>query len=114
MEMINLYMDDERDTPKSFDKRTYTARETIEAINVGNVEYMSLDFYLGDDDMCGCGDGMDVLTWLEGEIFSGRWKDRGLKCPYIDLHSQHPEGLEKMRHATHRILKEAFRQEIMY
>lgn len=66
--MINIYLDDERQTPEIF-KRTYTAQETIKLLweNSGNVRILSLDHDLGDEAVAG--NGYQVLTWLEERVF---------------------------------------------
>ncbi len=66
--MINIYLDDERNTPEGF-KRTYTAQETVELLwkNSGNVGALSLDHDLGDEAVVGS--GYHVLTWLEDRVF---------------------------------------------
>jgi hypothetical protein len=66
---VRIYLDDDRETPNGYE-RTYTAPETIalleDCFSKGVlVEVLSLDHDLGEGD---CGNGYDVLLWLEEKI----------------------------------------------
>lgn len=65
--MVNIYLDDCRQTPSFYDIRTYTVEETIEELikNKGNVNFLSLDNDLGE----GLLEGYKVLDWLEEEFY---------------------------------------------
>lgn len=65
---VNIYLDDERVTPEGFDVRTYTKQQTIQQLikNEGNVNILSLDHDLGDEN--NVGNGYLVLLWLEQHV----------------------------------------------
>lgn len=63
MTKINIYLDDERVTPKGF-VRTYTVEETIKMIEENEVDILSLDNdlgFIGQPDK----EGFQVIRWLE-------------------------------------------------
>lgn len=98
---MNVYLDDERKTPDGF-VRTYSPKETIEILKENQVELLSLDHDLGDDE--GIGTGYDVLVWLEEEVFTEKYFKRGLNVPYIEIHSMNPVGVDKMRKLAVKIM----------
>lgn len=103
METISVYLDDERQTPDGF-VRTYTPKETIEILKTQQVEYLSLDHDLGDDENIGT--GYDVLVWLEELVFSNEYYEKyGFNVPCINIHSMNPVGKERMQRLAHKIMK---------
>lgn len=66
-EKINLWLDDERPMPASFNKHCRTAEEAIEVLKTGNVEYVSLDNYLGS----GYTMGFKVAEWIAEQAVAG-------------------------------------------
>ncbi len=86
---MKVYLDDERQTPKGW-VRTYTPSQTIELLQTGVVEELSLDHDLGDDD--GVGTGYDVLLWLEEQVIVN-----GFVSPkIIHVHSSNSSAKQKM------------------
>ena len=90
--MINIYLDDERDTPPGF-VRTYTVEETIELIkqNDGNIEKLSLDNDLG----IGLREGREVMSWVEEQAFNNTLKP----IPYLIIHTANPVAENQMMSA---------------
>lgn len=102
METISVYLDDERQTPDGF-VRTYTPKETIEILKTQQVENLSLDHDLGDDENIGT--GYDVLVWLEEAVFSGEFYEKyGFNVPWINIHSMNPVGKERMQKLANAIM----------
>lgn len=102
MKALYVYLDDERKTPEGY-VRTYTPKETIEILKTQQVEHLSLDHDLGDDENIGT--GYDVLVWLEESVFSGEYYEKyGFNVPWIDIHSMNPVGKERMQKLAHRIM----------
>lgn len=62
---MKVYLDDLRTEPDGW-VRTYWPDEVIEHLKTGQVEELSLDHDLGDDDR---GTGYDVLAWIEEQVF---------------------------------------------
>ena len=92
---LMLFLDDERHTPQGW-VRTYWPDETIEVLKGGDVEVLSLDHDLGDDER---GTGYDVLLWLEEAV-----KMRGFVPPsVISIHSDNAAVRDKMEAAIRQI-----------
>ena len=64
-EKINIYLDDERESPKCF-IRTFTVDETINLLKKhnGNIGILSLDNDLGE----GLEEGRKVIDWIEEQV----------------------------------------------
>lgn len=75
---MKVYLDDERKTPEGF-VRVCWPDEAIKLLETGDVELISLDHDLGDDDR---GTGYDVLLWIEEQVYLN-----GFKVPEIIIHS---------------------------
>jgi len=84
---MKVYLDDERKTPEGW-IRTYWPDEVIRLLQTENVEEVSLDHDLGDDDR---GTGYDVILWIEEAVFT-----RGFVAPKIRVHSANSSAREKM------------------
>lgn len=95
--LISVFLDDLRDTPEGW-VRTYTPQETIELLKNGNVEHISLDHDLGDDEAIGT--GYDVLLWLEEQVATRR-----ATPPVIWLHTDNASARQKMKAAKDQIYK---------
>ncbi len=65
-----MFLDDERPTPAGW-ARAYWPDEVIALLKTGQVERLSLDHDLGDDDR---GTGYDVVLWLEEQVAAGVMK----------------------------------------
>lgn len=92
---MKVYLDDERVTPAGW-VRTYTPDETIALLEGGNVEELSLDHDLGDDE--GIGTGYDVLLWIEEQVYT-----QGYNPPRMKVHSSNPSARVKMSAAIENI-----------
>ena len=79
---MRLYLDDLRPTPEGFTHRAYTAKQAIEFLKTGEVEFISFDHDLGTK---GC--GYDVAKWIEHQA---AYYHR--KPPAYDVHSKNPVG----------------------
>jgi hypothetical protein len=102
--MIKVYLDDERQTPEGW-VRAYWPDEVIELIKQGDVEEISLDHDLGDDDR---GTGYDVLLWIEEQVFT----DPNFVLPEINVHSANTSAVEKMLRAVNAIYQMDERKKI--
>ena len=89
-------MDDERETPDGW-ARVFWPDEAIELLKSGNVEEISLDHDLGDDER---GTGYDVLLWLEEQVVVN-----GFRPPKIRVHSANSSARHKMEAAIDSIAK---------
>ncbi len=84
---MRVFLDDERQTPEGW-VRVYWPSEAIELLESGEVEELSLDHDLGDDER---GTGYDVVLWIEEAVAL-----RGFKPPKIVVHSANSSAREKM------------------
>ena len=84
---MRVYLDDERVTPDGW-IRVYWPEEAIALLESGQVEEISLDHDLGDDEH---GTGYDVVLWIEEAVAL-----RGFKPPRIFVHSANSSAKEKM------------------
>lgn len=93
---INIYLDDERNTPEGF-VRCFWPEEVIELLESNQVNILSLDHDLGDDNH---GTGYDVLLWLEEKVFNGFVPPKEIK-----VHSANISARDKMQNAIQQIYK---------
>ena len=84
---MRVYLDDERVTPDGW-IRVYWPEEAIALLESGQVEEISLDHDLGDDEH---GTGYDVVLWVEEAVAL-----RGFKPPRMFVHSANSSAKEKM------------------
>jgi hypothetical protein len=85
--MISVYLDDERPTPKGW-IRVCWPDEAIALLQTGQVQQISLDHDLGDDQR---GTGYDVILWIEEAVAL-----RSFKPPKILIHSANASARQKM------------------
>ena len=93
---MKIYLDDLRPTPEGW-ARCYWPDEVIELLKTGQVEEVSLDHDLGDDDK---GTGYDVLLWLEEAVHNSF-----RPIPKINIHSSNSSAKSKMEAALRAIEK---------
>lgn len=84
---MKVYLDDLRETPAGW-VRVYWPDEAIRLLESGQVEEISLDHDLGDDQR---GVGYDVVLWIEEATAT-----RGFKPPKIRVHSANVSARRKM------------------
>ena len=84
---MRVYLDDERATPDGW-IRVYWPEEAIALLESGQVEEISLDHDLGNDEH---GTGYDVVLWIEEAVAL-----RGFKPPRMFVHSANSSAKEKM------------------
>lgn len=84
---MRVFLDDERATPDGW-IRVYWPSEAIALLETGQVEELSLDHDLGDDER---GTGYDVVLWIEEAVVL-----RGFKPPKMAVHSANSSAREKM------------------
>ncbi|WP_428240838.1 cyclic-phosphate processing receiver domain-containing protein [Gynuella sp.] len=84
---MKIYLDDERETPEGW-KRVYWPEEAIELLKSGQVEEISLDHDLGDDEH---GTGYDVVLWIEEQVLVHNFVP-----PRIKVHSANSPARQKM------------------
>ena len=94
--MSKVYLDDERDTPDGW-IRVYWPEEAIELLKTGQVEEISLDHDLGDDER---GNGYDVVLWIEEAVFT-----EGFIAPKMKVHSANVSARIKMESGIRAINK---------
>src|SRR5277367_5491556 len=114
------YLDDERDlielkgrlvrlgyqVPPGEWTRCFWPEEVIKLLQTNEIEILSLDHDLGDAVRAHRDNrlertGIDVLNWLEKQVF-----ECGFKPPtHIFVHSMNPDGSRKMRQIVNRIQK---------
>ncbi|WP_126223566.1 cyclic-phosphate processing receiver domain-containing protein [Burkholderia ambifaria] len=85
---MKVYLDDERPTPEGW-VRVYWPDEAIRMLETGDVEEISLDHDLGDDER---GTGYDVILWIEEAVAL-----RNFRPPRITVHSANSSAADKMR-----------------
>jgi hypothetical protein len=86
---MKIYLDDEREAPAGW-VRTYSVKETIKLLESFQVEEISLDHDLGDDQNLGT--GYDCILWIEERTFN----DPKYNPPTMSIHSANPAGRENM------------------
>jgi hypothetical protein len=84
---MKLYLDDQREAPEGW-IRVFWPEEAIELLKTGNVEEISLDHDLGDDER---GTGYDVVLWIEKEVITNKYVP-----PRIHVHTANSSAREKM------------------
>ena len=84
---MRIFLDDERVAPDGW-VQVHWPSEAIALLETGQVEELSLDHDLGDDER---GTGYDVVLWVEEAVFL-----RGFKPPRIFVHSANASAREKM------------------
>ena len=88
---MKIWLDDLRREPDGWE-RTFNARTTIRLLKTGDVEEISLDHDLGNEEIVGT--GYDVVKFLEREAFHGRfWIDPDK----IKIHSANIVGSKNMQ-----------------
>ncbi len=97
---MKIFLDDCRPCPEGW-TLALTAGEAIALLEQGNVEEISLDHDLGDEEVCGS--GYQVATWIEEKAFHGaisplKWR----------IHSANPVGVQKMSAALKSALFPSF------
>lgn len=94
---MKVFLDDCRN-PLNRWVRTYTPKETIEFLKTGDIEKLSLDHDLGDDD--GIGTGYNVLLWIEEQVVINTFTP-----PIIIIHSSNSSARLKMNAAIEQIYR---------
>lgn len=84
---MKVFLDDERVTPPGW-TRVYWPDEAIALLVTGEVEEISLDHDLGDDDR---GTGYDVVLWIEEAVALRRFVP-----PRMTVHSANSSARIKM------------------
>ena len=84
---MKVYLDDERSTPDGW-VRVYWPDEAIELLKTGQVQEISLDHDLGNDER---GTGYDVVLWVEEAVMT-----RGFVPPRMSVHSANSSARKKM------------------
>jgi ribosomal protein S18 acetylase RimI-like enzyme len=84
---MRLFLDDERATPEGWVRASWPS-EAIALLESGQVEELSLDHDLGDDER---GTGYDVVLWIEEAVIL-----RGFKPPKMAVHSANSSARDKM------------------
>lgn len=98
---MRVFLDDERVTPEGW-VRVYWPDEAIALLQTGEVEEISLDHDLGEDNR---GTGYDVVLWIEEAVMT-----RGFKPPKMRVHSANSSARLKMQAGINAIQAQAKRQ----
>lgn len=85
---MRVFLDDERATPDGW-VRVYWPDEAIALLETGQVDELSLDHDLGDDER---GTGYDVVLWVEEAVAL-----RGFLPPRMSVHSANSSARQKMQ-----------------
>lgn len=103
---MKIYLDDERTPPAGWTLVRWPA-EAIELLSSNDVTHLSLDHDLGEVDLIlkvgrpgNAFTGMEVLDWLEEQIFHGAWTK---PLPVITIHSANPVAQQRMNQALTKI-----------
>ena len=102
MRRIKVYLDDERATPEGW-VRVFWPEEAIELLKTGEVEEISLDHDLGDDNH---GTGYDVILWIEEASFTSDFNP-----PRMKVHSANTSARDKMERAINTINRRVKRKD---
>lgn len=94
---MNVFLDDERPTPDGW-IRTFTPIQTIQLLETNEVNTLSLDHDLGDDDKIGT--GYDVLNWIEQQVAEAMFVP-----PAMLIHSSNSSARVKMELAIRSIIQ---------
>lgn len=84
---MRVYLDDQRLTPEGR-TRAYWPDEVIALLKLGQVQELSLDHDVGDDER---GTGYDVVPWIEEAVAL-----EGFVPPAISVHSANSSARDKM------------------
>ena len=84
---MKVFLDDERTTPSGW-VRAYWPAEVIALLQSGQIEELSLDHDLGNDER---GTGYDVILWIEEAVAL-----YGFIPPKISVHSANSSAVAKM------------------
>ncbi len=93
---MKVYLDDLRPTPDGWE-RVYWPDEAIELLKTGNVDVISLDHDLGDDER---GTGNDVVLWIEEAVITQQFIP-----PEIRVHSANSTARAKMEAGIQTIIR---------
>lgn len=101
---MNVWLDDERPAPEGWILCRWP-EQVIDLIKTGKVEWISLDYDLGEDSgYSNPRTGYDVITWLEEQVIN-----HGMtSIPVIFLHDQNPISKKKMAEGILSIKREMF------
>jgi len=99
---LRVFLDDER-TPPSGWHLVRWPEEAIKLLEGGEVEEISLDHDLGDDER---GTGYDVILWIERAVV-----ESGFQPPAMKVHSANTSARQKMEAGIKAIQKLASRNE---
>lgn len=80
---MKLFLDDSRTFPESGFECCRDAKTAMLLLSVMKFDFISLDYSLEEELT-----GLDVLVFM---------KDRGIKVPRINIHSNNIEGMKAMR-----------------
>lgn len=93
---MKVYLDDVRPAPDGW-HRVFWPDEAIELLKTGNVEMISLDHDLGDDER---GTGNDVILWIEEAVATQQFVP-----PEITVHSANIAARMKMEAGIQSIIR---------
>lgn len=91
---MKIFLDDERPTPNGW-VRCFWPQAVIDILQTNDVEEISLDHDLGNDEI---GTGYDVLTWIEEQVVLHQYH-----APRIRVHSSNPAARQRMEQAIQSI-----------
>jgi hypothetical protein len=87
LRIMRVFLDDVRSAPEGWTLVRWP-EEVIALLETGEVQELSLDHDLGDDEH---GTGYDVLVWIEEAVAL-----RGFRPPKIMIHSANAVGRQRM------------------
>ena len=95
---MKIYLDDTRQVPDESWTLTKTVKETIKHLIQGEVEEISLDHDLGDEEN---ETGYDVLLWIEEKVYLAGY----IPPQTIRIHTMNNVARKKMEQALNSIVK---------
>lgn len=95
---MKIYLDDTRQVPDNSWTLTKTAKETIVHLLLSQVEEISLDHDLGDEEN---ETGYDVLRWIEEKVYLAGY----IPPQTIRIHTMNNVARKKMEQALNSIVK---------
>lgn len=100
---MKIYLDDERPCPAGYTLVRWP-EEAISLLKAEEVEEISLDHDLGDDDR---GTGYDVVLWIEEAVAT-----QGFIPPKMNVHSANSSARQKMEAGIKAIERMAAKQSL--
>lgn len=90
---MRIWLDDLRPMPEGYDLHIKTAQECIELLKLGQIDFISFDHDLGEEEN---GTGYDVARWILEQAATDNPNIGDIKWK---VHSANPVGVKNITHA---------------